>query len=100
MHLASLFRDNLILLGARIDSKETAIRILIERIAETHHGLDAEHLYQKVMEREAMTSTAFPNGVAIPHARIEHFEDLVIAVLVPADKVDSIRIMFLILTDL
>jgi PTS system nitrogen regulatory IIA component len=100
MHLASLFRDDLILRGARVDSKEAAIRLLTERIAETHHGLDAKQLFQKVMEREAMTSTAFPNGVAIPHARFEQFEDLVIAVLVPETPVDSTRIMFLILTDL
>jgi mannitol/fructose-specific phosphotransferase system IIA component (Ntr-type) len=87
-------------LGARIDSKEAAIRLLTERVAETHHGLDREQLFRKVMEREALTSTTYENGVAIPHARFEHFEDLIIAVLIPETPVDSTRIMFLILADL
>ncbi len=100
MHLSSLIRDDLILLGAGVSSKENAIRLLSGRIAETHRGLDAEKIFKKVMERETLTPTAFPNGVAIPHARIENFEDLVVAALVPEKPVDGIRIMFIILTDL
>jgi len=100
MHLSSFLRDDLILLGAKVDSKEAAIRLLTERIALTHHGADAEIILNKIMEREALTTTAFPNGVAIPHARIENFEDLVIAALVPEKPVDGSRIIFLILTDI
>ncbi len=100
MHLSSLFRNDLIIMDAGVDSKETAIRLLTDRVAETHQRLDARLLYEKVMEREAMVSTTFPFGLAVPHARIEQFEDLVIAVLVSEKPVDEIRVMFLILTDL
>ncbi len=100
MRLSSLFRDELILPGVRVRSKEDAIRILAGKIAETHRVLDESLILAKILEREAMASTTFPNGVAVPHARIERFEDLVVAVLVPEKPVDGARIMFLILTDL
>ncbi len=99
MHLSSLLRSDLILLSQSVDTKEAAIRILTERIAETHHGLDAEKVFQKIMEREAVNAAAFPNGVVIPHARIDKFQDLAIAALAPKEPLDSFRIMFLILTD-
>ncbi len=100
MHLASLFRPDLILLRANVRSKEDAIRLLSARISEAHRRLDPTLLAGKVLEREAMASTTFPTGVAIPHARIEDFEDLVIAVLVPEKPVDDVHLLFLILTDL
>lgn len=100
MHLSSLFRPDLIMLRVPVESRDEAIRIMTARVAETHRGLDPELLLEKVREREAMISTVFPTGVAIPHARIVDFEDMVIAVLAPEKPVEGVRLFFLILTDL
>lgn len=100
MHLSNLIRDKLVFLHESVASGDSAIRFLAERIAgENPHGLQSDQIYSRIWERESLGSTVFENGLAIPHARIEQFGDVVIAVLTPAEPVDGIRIMFLILTD-
>ncbi len=101
MHLSSLIRDKLVFLHEPVASGDAAIRFLAERVAaENLHGLHPDQIYEKICERENLGSTVYENGLAIPHARIEQFGDVVIAVLTPAEPVDGIRIMFLILTDI
>ena len=44
--------------------------------------VDTDRIRESVMEREAIASTIVGNGVAIPHARIPGFEDLVVGLLI------------------
>jgi PTS system nitrogen regulatory IIA component len=52
------------------DSKRAILKALAERFASVY-GLDAQRVYEGIEQREALGSTGFGRGVAIPHARIE-----------------------------
>lgn len=50
------------------DSPETALREVVARL-NLPPGMDPEFLLQTFLAREALGSTAFGNGIAIPHVR-------------------------------
>lgn len=50
------------------DNPETALREVVNRL-NLPPGLDPEFLLQTLLAREALGSTAFGNGIAIPHVR-------------------------------
>lgn len=50
------------------DTPETALREVVSRLR-LPSGLDPEFLLQTLLAREALGSTAFGNGIAIPHVR-------------------------------
>ena len=54
----------------RAESKAQILSVLTSCFAEVY-GLDSGHVLDRVMEREALGSTGFGRGVAIPHARID-----------------------------
>ena len=53
----------------RLDSKPAILEAISARFAEVYH-LDAAAVLGQMAEREALGSTGFGRGVAIPHARI------------------------------
>ena len=55
---------------ARVTSKHDILALLAERFARVY-GLDAGCVLEGLEEREALGSTGFGRGVALPHARIE-----------------------------
>ena len=53
----------------RADSKAQILSTLAACFADVY-ALDPAHVLERIMEREALGSTGFGRGVAIPHARI------------------------------
>lgn len=53
----------------RLDSKPAILAALAKRFGEVY-ALDTEVVLDRMAEREALGSTGFGRGVAIPHARI------------------------------
>ncbi|MFM5907431.1 MAG: PTS sugar transporter subunit IIA [Novosphingobium sp.] len=62
------------------DSKDAILGQLAE-IFSGVYGLDADHLLERIEERERLGSTGFGRGVAIPHARISGLQRPVAAFL-------------------
>lgn len=54
----------------RAETKQQIFAELSACFAEVY-GLDRDHVLERIEEREALGSTGFGRGVAIPHARIE-----------------------------
>ena len=68
-------------------SKDAILEALAERFAASY-GLDAAHVLEGLNEREALGSTGFGRGVAIPHARLDGPNRPVAALLKLAEPVD------------
>lgn len=64
----------------RLDSKPAILGAIAERFAAVY-ALDAGLVLERVTEREALGSTGFGRGVAIPHARIPQLNRPVAAFL-------------------
>ncbi len=53
-------------------SKKKAIEEAAQRIAEAGTDLDAEKIFESLISREKIGTTAIGHGIAIPHCRVEN----------------------------
>lgn len=80
MFLADLLNAKAILHINETLSKEQVYRILVEKICKYHHlSICGEALLKKILERDQVSSTAYPTGISIPHIRMENFDDTVVS---------------------
>lgn len=90
MKLASLLTESSICFGKTYRSMEEAVRELLGALKKAHRlKPPLEEVVAAVMQREALGGTAFPTGIAVPHARLENFPDLLIGVCVPQTPILS-----------
>jgi len=85
--------------------REAAIREIAVALTDAGTIKDPQHLLTSIMEREMDFGTALGHGIAIPHARIEHLKDPVIAFGRSASGIDwnapdghPVRYVFLLVT--
>ena len=69
-------------------SKKRALELAAESIADRHPPLQAEDVFDALMARERLGSTAVGEGVAIPHCRLEGCTEPVAALVRLATPVD------------
>lgn len=111
MKFSSYLDSNLIFADVKGSSMEEVIKEMVEKIAskEKNVNLRKDEITSAVIKREQEISTAIGKGVAIPHARIENFNDFIVAVGVvetpfrakveaSASK-DTVELVFLIISD-
>jgi PTS system nitrogen regulatory IIA component len=72
---------------ARASSKRQILALLADRFAQVY-GLESSAVLEGLEEREALGSTGFGRGVAMPHARVEHLNRPVAALLRLESPVD------------
>ncbi len=82
MKLSSYLDPKLIFTDLQVETKEEAIELLIEKAAQYDKKISSmkNEVKKSVMERENEISTAMGQGIAIPHARVEGFDDFVIVI--------------------
>jgi PTS system fructose-specific IIA component/PTS system nitrogen regulatory IIA component len=88
LQISEYIRDDLILLDLKAQDKAEAIRKLIDLLQQRGVIKDPDDFFREVMEREKLGSTAVGHGVALPHARTEKLDDIVVAVGRCAEGVD------------
>jgi CBS domain-containing protein len=104
MQLISLLDPKMIYFEEDNLSKEENLKNLVARICK-HYKLPncGENLFRLVMQREAESSTVYPTGLAIPHIRVDNFNDTLIGVCIPRrpimDNGQEIKCIVLIITD-
>jgi PTS system nitrogen regulatory IIA component len=104
MKLSSLLNQELIFIESPVTTKQQAIDLLIQNICKSYtFELDKNSVESAVKERESLGGTTFETGIAVPHARLDKFNDLIIGICVPKvpilEKGISIRMIVLILTN-
>ena len=77
--------ERLIISDLKTETKEDAIQVLVDKIFELKSDIFPEDLtnsglYKRVIERENIQTTGLGNSIAFPHARIEKFKDLALAI--------------------
>jgi fructose-specific phosphotransferase system IIA component len=87
MTISSILRAEHIFLMSQVTDKAELIRSMVQSIT----TLDVEHkdsIFQAVMDRENIMSTGVGGGIAIPHAKIEGFEETMMAVVKLSEPVE------------
>ena len=104
MQLAALTRSDLIFPRVGGDDSTSVLRFFADRIADVCH-LDAATLFDRLAEREQLSSTGIGGGVAVPHCRLNSIDEAILAVgLAPqgisfeATDGDPVRLFFVIVS--
>ena len=101
MKLSSFLHPHLIKIKHKANSSENVIKELVKEICKEFSSNFEDEVIKIIMERERLGPTV-EGGVSIPHARIEGFKDLIIAISIPEKPVsvngEKVKIFFLILT--
>ncbi len=78
MHLVELLNDNLIELNLNSQDKFEVIENLLDVAVKNGKILDRGKALQDLIEREQYLSTGFENGLAVPHAKSEAVDEIVV----------------------
>ncbi|NDD58877.1 MAG: PTS sugar transporter subunit IIA [Chlamydiae bacterium] len=82
----SKFLDEKLIVFLEETSRDAAISRLIEVLDSAGKLLDKEKFHAAILDREKIVSTGIGIGVAIPHAKLEGYNDFFIAVGIQKKK--------------
>jgi nitrogen PTS system EIIA component len=104
MQLISLLDPKLIYFDEYSETKIDALNIIVEKICKRFQlPRCGENLTELLMKREQESSTVYPTGLAIPHVRMDNFNDTVIGISIPRKPIiengQQIKILIVIITD-
>lgn len=111
MKFASYLHPQFIFLDVEQETKEEVIKEMVNRIASRNKEVAAkkDYIEKMVLKREEEISTAIGEGLAIPHARIENFEDFIVAIAILKKGVraeigatnvfEDVNVFFLVISD-
>jgi PTS system nitrogen regulatory IIA component len=80
MDLNNFFSEESIIMDCQSKSKKNVLE-LISEIASSISATNKDIVFEKLYEREKLGTTAFGNGIAIPHARIDNLSEAKIIIL-------------------
>ena len=80
MKLASLLNKDLIFWNLDVSNHNELYKIVSQKVSEKF-DLKAESIFDAFIKRDKLGYTIFPNGISLPHGRLENFNDLIIAVV-------------------
>jgi len=89
MKLSSYLDPRFIFVNLSAETKEDAIRQIIEKTAEEDEAFSQQRpqIETLVLEREQSISTAMGKGLAIPHARVAGYDDVIVAIGILAREI-------------
>ena len=71
MKLHSLFAEDLVFLDLKSRSREDVLREMVDHLKAKKRIARDKDLYEKLIQREKLGSTAIGEGVAIPHCKLK-----------------------------
>ena len=85
--------DSLIISDLQAETKDDALRLLVNRIFEKRSNLFPENftssdLYKEVIKREKIQTTGLGSGIAFPHTRIADLNDFALAIGISKKPID------------
>jgi len=103
MDNSNFFSDNFhkeMILDIKKMPKEQALDLLIKTMCQDKRILDIHSFKQSIISREMLMSTGIGNGIAIPHARLDSLEGLLIGMLrckegIPYESIDDKPVHFI-----
>lgn len=95
MKLSSYLSEDKIISNLKGEIFEELITNLLKELAKTNKQVKVEQEIMKraILKRESEASTYIGNGVAIPHARLEYFDDIIVSIAFPEKHVTMKNVM-------
>jgi len=86
--IGSLIPRECVLINPQVEDRESLLQLMVDRLNKAGKVQDSQRLFQDVMEREALSSTALGFGCAVPHAHSPGVAKTVIAAAVISQGID------------
>ena len=111
MKLSSYLNSKYIFIDLEASSIEDVIRKTVEKISLVDDKIlkNKNKISDSIIKREREVSTSIGLGIAIPHARIENFDDFIVSIatlktpvesqIAGTNKVDHVKLVVLIISD-
>src|SRR5690349_595116 len=103
MDLGDLIKPEGVIASLKAKNKKHALQELAQKAAELT-GIQAQKIFEALLQRERLGSTGVGRGIAIPHARLEGLSRIVSVFArledpIPFDALDDepVELMFLLL---
>lgn len=78
MKLGEYLEKELVLPELTASTKQEALAELLAPVVKKNPSLDAEEVFNVLMEREALGTTGIGNGIAIPHGKLSSLDKIVV----------------------
>ena len=101
--ITNFLTEESIIMDCDSKSQKNTLEVISNKMAELT-STNKDEIFQKLYEREKLGTTAFGNGIAIPHARIEGIQNAKIIILkltkaidfnsIDGNKVDIVMSLF------
>ena len=102
--ITNFLTEDSIIMDCDSKSQKNTLEVISNKMAELT-STNKDEIFQKLYEREKLGTTAFGNGIAIPHARIEGIQNAKIIILkltkaidfnsIDGNKVDIVMSLFI-----
>ena len=85
--ITNFLTEDSIIMDCDSKSQKNTLEVLSNKMAELT-STNKDEIFQKLYEREKLGTTAFGNGIAIPHARVEGIQNAKIIILKLTEAID------------
>ena len=85
--ITNFLTEDSIIMDCDSKSQKNTLEVISNKMAELT-STNKDEIFQKLYEREKLGTTAFGNGIAIPHARIEGIQNAKIIILKLTKAID------------
>ncbi len=88
MNLKKVLTPDSVLLSLNADTKQGVIEELIDFLMKAGKIGDRDAALKAVLDREAKMSTGMQHGIAIPHGKTDHVDELIVAIALKPEGID------------
>jgi nitrogen PTS system EIIA component len=85
--ITNFLTEESIIMDCDSKSQKNTLEVISNKMAELT-STNKDEIFQKLYDREKLGTTAFGNGIAIPHARIEGIQNAKIIILKLTEAID------------
>ena len=85
--ITNFLTEDSIIMDCDSRSQKNTLEVISNKMAELT-STNKDEIFQKLYEREKLGTTAFGNGIAIPHARIEGIQNAKVIILKLTEAID------------
>lgn len=88
MKVSNLLTNNMVILDLGSDGRDGAIREMVSFLKGRRKEIKEKDLYERLIQREELGSTAIGEGFAIPHCKVKSAKDLTVLLGISRKGVD------------
>ncbi len=88
MKIYNLLKEDMIIPDLKARDKDEALREMVSYLKSKNKEIKESELFEKLLQREKLGSTAIGDGVAIPHCKLKNLKDSIVLLGVSKKGID------------